>query len=455
MIETRAPVDPRPTADILALPAYRRYRAFTALAPGDSLSDQHQPDNAPRDQVPDPAAAPPGTPDGTSGPDGTNLPVSGQPWSTPSGDPLSAEPHRSPQAYQPPEPPAPPSYKPGYAGLPRPEPEPEYPPTSQFPATPPNYAPPGHPPDYGQPTYGPPSAHGQPAPGEQPAYGQPPGYGQRASGEPPAYGQPPAHGQPGYGQAGYGQAGYGQPGYGQPGYGQPGYGQPPDQGQPPPYAASDHLAAGQPGYPPPGYGQPGQGGYPPPGYPGEPGFGAPPGPAPRKSSLPIVAVIVAVALLLCGGVATAGVLAVRAARDKAEEAVKPLTEPTWPTDLPTEVPNLPGLPTDLPTDVPGVPGGGTGEKIDVTYEVSGDGPAEILYVEKLGASPTRVQDVALPWKFTTSMEKPALVSVVAMRVETTDGQVSCRALVNGQEVKKNTSATGHFATAACTYFALD
>ena len=168
---------------------------------------------------------------------------------------------------------------------------------------------------------------------------------------------------------------------------------------------------------------------------------------PRRSNVPLIALIVAVSLLLCGGVVTASVMAVRAAADRAREAVEPITE--LPTAVP-ELPELPGLPTDLPTAVPG-----TGRKLTVTYEVSGDGPAQILYVDKLGGTPTRLDDVKLPWKFSAEVETPALLSVIAMRLETGDGEISCRALVDGKEVKQRTSSSGTFATASCTHFALD
>jgi hypothetical protein len=199
-----------------------------------------------------------------------------------------------------------------------------------------------------------------------------------------------------------------------------------------PATASDQVP---PGYPPPAYGSP----YDaynnnygaPPGY-------APPPPAPRpprKSSVPIVAVIVAVTLLLCGGVATAGVLIARNVTQRAEEAVKPITEP----DLPA-----------LPTDVPGLTA-----KIDVTYEVSGEGPAsQLLYVETTGGSPKRLENVTLPWKFSGEMEAPALLLVTAIRLGEADGTISCRVLVNGEEVKQKTSETGTFGTASCTHFAL-
>ena len=289
------------------------------------MSSQHEPEDARPDQ---------------SGPGGPADPVSGQPWPTPSGDPLSPDPSW-----------APPSYQPGYAAVP--EAAPEYPPTASFPSV--NYAPPGHPPDYG-----------------------------------------------------------GRPAYG-----------------PPPYAA-----------------QPGHGGYPPPAH---PGYDAPP-PAPRKSNLPLIAVIVAVTLLLCGGVATAGVLIARNVTDRAKEALPqlPTEAPQLPTEaprLPTEVPDLPGLPTELP--------GTPSRQISVTYEVTGDGPAQILYLDRLGGSPVRRDDVKLPWRFTTKVETPVLLSVMATRIGTDEGQLSCRTLVDGAEVERSSSRTGTVATVFCSHFALD
>ncbi|MCM4079836.1 MmpS family transport accessory protein [Paractinoplanes hotanensis] len=222
------------------------------------------------------------------------------------------------------------------------------------------------------------------------------------------------------------------PAYTAPGYAQPGY-------APPEYA--------QPGYPPPEYAQPG---YPPP----QPHPG-PPGRPPRKSKLPIVAVLVAITLLLCGGVATAGVLIARNVADRAEKAIEPIT------NLPSAAPQVPDLPTelpDLPTALPSLPAapGLDGRQISVTYEVSGEGKAsQILYVEKLGDTPKRIENVDLPWKFSTKMETPALVSVVAMRIGTSEGTISCRAQVDGAEVKQRTSSASNVATASCIHFAID
>ena len=342
-------------------------------------------------------------PDPTSpfGPPPDDRQVSGQPWSAPSGDPLSEAPPpspagppsdvpppgpRPPQPGQPsvpypttPLPPAGPSFRPGYASLP-PQP-PENPPTAAFP-----------PPEYGSPQYGSPD--------------------------------------------------YGSPDYGSPEYSPPEY-------SPPEYSAADYSAPGYgppPGSVPPGYGTPGY---------GAPGYGPPP---PRKSNVPLIAVIVAVTLLLCGGAVTAGVLVVRNVTDRAKEAIEPIVDPTppaLPTDLPTMPTNLPELPTDLPglpTNLPQLPD--TGKKITVVYEVTGDGPAEIVYTEKLGDGPKRVSNVKLPWKITTTMQGAALVSVVAVRSATDNGEISCRATVDGEEVAQRTRE-GSFATASCTKMILN
>jgi hypothetical protein len=152
-------------------------------------------------------------------------------------------------------------------------------------------------------------------------------------------------------------------------------------------------------------------------------------------------VILAVTLLLCGGIATAGVLIARSVADKAKETA------SAPIDLPTAVPTLPGLPTGLPTD-------GTGRTISVTYEVSGDGPVSIVYLQKVGDTPVRLTDVRLPWKFTTEVQTPALLSIVVVRLGATDGTVKCRALIDGDEVKANASGKSAFATTYCTHLAL-
>ena len=110
--------------------------------------------------------------------------------------------------------------------------------------------------------------------------------------------------------------------------------------------------------------------------------------------------------------------------------------------MPTDLPDFPGLPTDLPTGIPGI-----GTEISVTYEVTGDGPAEIVYIES-GNSPKRVGTAKLPWKVTTKLKSPAAVYVVAIRSGLGDGGIKCRTTVDGDQVAEH-SAEGTFATANC------
>jgi hypothetical protein len=233
---------------------------------------------------------------------------------------------------------------------------------------------------------------------------------------------------------------------------QPGYAAPP---QPGPYGPTAQFP-GQPADPTrydaaPEYGPAGPGGMQP-GYP-------PPGPPHRRSNTPLIALILAVTVLLCGGAVTAGVLVVNAVTDRAKEAIEPITNPTLPAlptdlpDLPTEIPDLPtGVPT-LPTDLPNLPGN-SGKEIDVVYEVTGDGPVEILYTEKLGEVPKRISNAKLPWKVKVTMKGAALVSVTAVRSGTDNGTVSCRATVDGVEVAQRTRE-GTFASAPCTKVVLE
>jgi hypothetical protein len=97
--------------------------------------------------------------------------------------------------------------------------------------------------------------------------------------------------------------------------------------------------------------------------------------------------------------------------------------------------------------LPGLPG--SGKKITVVYEVSGDGPVDIIYSEKLGEQPKRISDAKLPWKFTTTMEGTALIAVTAFRSGTDSGTVSCRVTVDGDEVAQRTRE-GSFASASCS-----
>jgi hypothetical protein len=144
------------------------------------------------------------------------------------------------------------------------------------------------------------------------------------------------------------------------------------------------------------------------------------------------------------------VLAINRAKDRAAEALKPITDPTFPA-FPGEDPT--DDPTDddgQSTDDPAVPDpGATGKTITVEYEITGDGPATIIYAEKLGDSPKRVENADLPWKLEVTMQGAALISVTGIRTGSSDGSISCRATVDGDEVAQRTR-DGMFASANCT-----
>ncbi len=217
----------------------------------------------------------------------------------------------------------------------------------------------------------------------------------------------------------------------------------------PPYPPPPGPYPPPPGPYPPAGGYPVSGAYPPP--PGAPpGGGYPsaappmPGQAPttapaRRRNGPLIAVVVVIALMLCGGTAIAAVLAVRAAVLRAEEAVAPLTDPA-------NRPDLPALPTDLP-------GTGDGTPVTVVYEVTGDGPVDLTYVEQNGGSPRQVNASTLPWRVEVSLTPPTLLSVTAFRAGTTTGTLACRVTVNGEEVARK-ETQGSISVVSCTKFHL-
>ncbi len=235
---------------------------------------------------------------------------------------------------------------------------------------------------------------------------------------------------------------------------QPGYAQPIHPQPEPQYPAPSHPAtAAFPAYEAQPAGNP-PGGYPPGAYPpGQQPYGMPaPEPAPRRSNLPLIAVVVAVSLLLCGGVAVAGTLVVQNLVDRTKEAVKQIptappmpTIPAVPTELP-DLPDLPGLPAEDDPDLTGAPAGKT---VTVVYEVTGDGTVEISYTAKLGKSLKRVKNAKLPWRTEVSVTGTTYVSVIALRTGTTEGTVGCRATVDGKEVASR-EAQGTFAIATCS-----
>ncbi|MEW2315015.1 hypothetical protein [Streptomyces bauhiniae] len=84
----------------------------------------------------------------------------------------------------------------------------------------------------------------------------------------------------------------------------------------------------------------------------------------------------------------------------------------------------------------------------VTYEVTGEGTADIAYQGRSGAGTATVdRAVALPWKKTVSVPlgKPPLVSIT---LGEKGGQASCSLAVRGKHVQ-TASAFGRFGRATC------
>ncbi|WP_306215920.1 MmpS family transport accessory protein [Actinoplanes sp. RD1] len=223
-----------------------------------------------------------------------------------------------------------------------------------------------------------------------------------------------------------------------------------------PYPPTSQFPASSPpgyqGYQQPAYGPPGTQ----PGYAGPPGYGPPPPgyqqpyetPKPKRNNTPLIAVLIAVTLLLCAGGVTSVVLLVNRATEKAQETIGSL--PTAPPDV--DVPGLPTeLPTDLPTlptDLPDVPGNGFGEDFEVEYEVTGDGPVSIVWVDAENG-PQQQSDVSLPWRKKLTMQKPYFVSVTAVRADVEEGTIACSVKVDGEQVAEK-EGTGRFTTASCS-----
>jgi hypothetical protein len=228
-------------------------------------------------------------------------------------------------------------------------------------------------------------------------------------------------------------AGYGPP---------PGYPPPPGHGAPnypPGYAA--------PGYPPPGQAAPGYAPY-------QPG-----GPVPTKGkkrgSGGIIALVVVLGLLFCGGSATAGVL-LFSSRDDDPPAVDtappvdvaPTTQPEDPDEQ--EEPDDP--PTGIPSGLPdiGLPNA-AGKK--VVYEVTGSGTADISYMENLTSGQQNVNDAQLPWRHEfTSTEGSMLVNLTATGPGGDSDGIICRIEVDGQEEAR---AEGSIIGAFCLATLLD
>ncbi|SNS86858.1 membrane protein [Asanoa hainanensis] len=219
---------------------------------------------------------------------------------------------------------------------------------------------------------------------------------------------------------------------------------PPDaaaaSGPPPanPYAPPPVSGAGSPyGYPQPN--TPGYG----PSAPYNPYNAAPVYDQPvkkKRSNGPIIALVIVLALLFCGGAATAGALLIANAGNDDDPVATQPTNPALPDPDPADpidpAPTVePDDPQGLPTGLPGLPGvaGKT-----VVYEVTGEGRADITYVDDLAGDTRELKNQKLPWKHQfTSTEGSLLLTVSATRADGDNDGVGCRITVDGKESARN------------------
>lgn len=168
----------------------------------------------------------------------------------------------------------------------------------------------------------------------------------------------------------------------------------------------------------------------------------------KRSNGPIIALVLVLALLFCGGVATAGVLLIANAGDDDPVVTQPTVpgqEPEEPDDPVVPAPTFdPVDPEDLPTGLPGLPGiaGKT-----VVYEITGTGRADITYVDDLAGDTRELKNQKLPWKHQfTSTQGSLLLTVSATRADGDNDGLRCRITVDGKE---STSDDGSIIGAFC------
>jgi hypothetical protein len=159
-------------------------------------------------------------------------------------------------------------------------------------------------------------------------------------------------------------------------------------------------------------------------------------PTPRRRGGLVVGLVIAVVLVICAGLGVAGViLFVNVAKDVVASGDTPNPQPAGPG-------STSGPADENPTDEQDEGDGG------IVIEVSGDGPVTIFYGVG-GGKNENLRDVDLPWRITLPREgQTQVITVLASRVALTDGEVTCRILLDGTELQKQTK-DGKVAIATC------
>lgn len=130
----------------------------------------------------------------------------------------------------------------------------------------------------------------------------------------------------------------------------------------------------------------------------------------------VIAVVVTAVLLLCYAGWAAGSVWVIYATEGSPEAARPGTSAT---------PSGPRPTTTAPRHAV------------IVYEVTGEGRADINYLDPSGSTPTTLSDTRLPWRIELPRQPVRLASVTIYRSEDTSGPIRCRLLVDGREVVRS------------------
>jgi hypothetical protein len=162
-----------------------------------------------------------------------------------------------------------------------------------------------------------------------------------------------------------------------------------------------------------------------------PGYAAPP----RRRSGLVVGLVIATVVVICAALGVAGaILFVNVAKDVVASGDTPNPQPAG------------AGPTSGQADEDD----GNKDQGDdkITIEVTGDGPVSIFYGAG-GGKNENLGNVDLPWRITLPREGNAqVITVLVSRVSIDDGEVTCRILLGGTELQKQTK-DGKFAIATC------
>jgi hypothetical protein len=132
----------------------------------------------------------------------------------------------------------------------------------------------------------------------------------------------------------------------------------------------------------------------------------------RSTALTVGIVITSVVILLCGLCGVAGYLVSRHASGGQEAKPPAPTRTAAPTPSPTTAGH------------------------HIVYEVSGDqGTTVVTYATSGGAKP---DEVSLPWRKEITVDRDTFVAMV-FALHFQGGPLTCRVLVDGEEITKNTS----------------